>query len=217
MTSITRTPLSQARIAKSALAIVDEDGLDALTMRRLGERMGYEAMAMYKHFSDKESLLDAVVGTIYEQMTAPDPAAGWRDQLTHSALELRRSALAHPHLFVRLVTRPPAHPAVVRRVDSVLQAIGTLHDDGEFVANQFRLFLAFTSGALLNETAAITGPDPTTGPDAGEANDELLTQCPALALFGPALATCDEEATYKWGITTVLDAMESAAHAISNG
>lgn len=194
--------MSAERISIKARELIDEHGLDALSMRRLGTALGYEAMAIYKHVPDKQALLDLVVSDLYAQMSMPDPAARWDQRLRHIASELRRMALASPHMFVRAITRPPGTAAVTMHIDNTLAALrdGGL-SESEVVAN-FHLFVNVTAGALLAETAALTGDanaDEFAGADPHE--------CQALATYGPALANCDFASVYHQGIETLMTAI----------
>ena len=75
-----RTTLSRERIAAAAVALIDGEGLDALSMRRLGAELGVEAMSLYRHFPSKAALLEAVVARLLAELPVPAPtAARWQD------------------------------------------------------------------------------------------------------------------------------------------
>ncbi|MGA9278706.1 TetR/AcrR family transcriptional regulator [Ilumatobacter sp.] len=193
-----REPLTKAAITTTALELIDRDGLDRLSMRRLGQALGYEAMAIYKHVADKSALLDAVVEQVYDEMSAPDPREPWDERIRHIARELRRVALRHPHLFVRLVTAPPPTRSVLERIDSILAALRDSGDDDEAVVHHFFLFVNVTSGALLAETTAAIG-DPAGGVlDVDVTTDgDDTDSCRTLASFGDRLAACDFDAEFE--------------------
>ncbi len=95
----------------------------------------------------------------------------------------------------------------------MLRALRLVCDDEDFVVSHFRLFLGYTTGALLNETASMLTPEgfSALGADAPDGFVELATTCPALVAFGSALASCDFTDSYGRGVETVLDAIERAA------
>lgn len=188
-----REPLSLTAIVASATTLIDRDGLDRLSMRRLGTELGYEAMALYKHVAGKAALLDAVVESAYGEMTPPDPSAPWDDRLRHAASELRRVALRHPELLVAMITSPPASTAVLTRIDEVLDALDESGLDADGVVRSFRLFVILTSGALLSETTAAKQAD------TGDVN---IDECRALATYGDALASCDFAIEFEHTIET---------------
>lgn len=184
-----------AAITAAAIELIDRDGLDRLSMRRLGTELGYEAMALYKHVADKSALLDAVVEQVYAEMTTPDPAIAWQDRIRTSAWELRRVAQLHPHLFIRMVTEPPATPAVLERIDAILAALRDSGADDASVVHHFFLFVNMTSGALLAETNDLTAGDEPAIFDGDPADG--AAECRALAHFGERLAQCDFDAEYE--------------------
>jgi TetR/AcrR family transcriptional regulator, tetracycline repressor protein len=97
-----RTPLTRERIVRAALALVDEAGLGALTMRRLGAELGVEAMSLYKHVAGKEAILDGIRELLIAEFAAtlpPGPATGWRDDLARFARAYRSVGRAHPEAF----------------------------------------------------------------------------------------------------------------------
>jgi len=194
-----RIPLSAERISAKARELIDEIGLDALSMRRLGRALGYEAMAIYKHVPDKQALLDLVVSDLYSDMSVPDAAAAWDDRLRHIACELRAMALASPHMFVRAITRPPGTPAVTKHVENTLAALRDSGLNETQVIASFWLFVNTTSGALLAETTALSGDAPV-----GNFDGVDPQECKALAQFGSALADCDFAMIYDQGIETLM-------------
>ena len=108
MTTVTteRPPLSRQRIIDAALALVDEHGLGALSMRKLGAALGVEAMSLYNHVANKEDVLDGIVAELLVEVELPDPAAGWQDQLRALAHGFRRVGHRHPGAFLLLGSRP---------------------------------------------------------------------------------------------------------------
>ena len=111
----TRVPLDRDRIVAAAISFIDEHGLPGLTMRRLGAILGVEAMSLYRYVPGRESLLDAVVESIVEEMAVDDdvidsPRDGWQDFLQRLAHGIRRVALTHPRAFPLVASRPPEAP-----------------------------------------------------------------------------------------------------------
>ncbi len=195
-----REPLSVTRIVDAARRRIDAEGLDALSMRKLGADLGVEAMALYKHVPDKDALVRHVVASVYEEMEVADASLPWDVRLRHAADELRRAALAHPHLMRLVVTEPPATPAVQRRIDSVLAALLDATGDEAVAVRHFWVFVAYVSGALLAETAAMVTVD-------GEVAALDVAQCPVLATLGPRLAQCDFATEDAAGLDIVIGAV----------
>src|SRR3954471_5287891 len=127
--------LSRARICVEALALVDEEGLDALSMRRLGARLGVEAMSLYRHVRDKADLLDALHAAVLGRLQPDEEdVRGWQALLGGMARALRATLLKHPHvvpLFTRTPLRAPEAIATVERVTGAMLEAGFYADEIE--------------------------------------------------------------------------------------
>jgi AcrR family transcriptional regulator len=166
--------LSRSKIAQTALELIDEQGVGAASMRTIAGRLGVEAMSLYKHFHTRDELLDAVVDLIVEELDR-DPRVlrtaeeGWRDYLSRLAYGVRRYAVAHPHAFPLVATRPAEAPWVnppLRSLAWIENMLATLASEG-FDESQllfaYRSFNSFLLGYLLMETGARTLRDPQAG------------------------------------------------------
>jgi AcrR family transcriptional regulator len=158
--------LSRERVCREALALVDEEGLAALSMRRLGARLGFEAMSLYRHVRDKADLLDALHAAVLGDLApegAADPAdwpANWRALLGGLARALRSALLRHPNvvpLFTRQPLRAPEARATVERARAALTRSGLSARDAEEAISVVGMF---TIGHVLFETNGV----PTDGP-----------------------------------------------------
>jgi len=194
-----RQPLSHERIVSTALDLIESRGLANLSMRRLGEQLGVEAMSLYRHVPGREALLDAVVEKIVAEMERDDdvlisPRDGWQDFLQRLAHGVRRIALAHPVAFPLVASRPLEAPWLrppLRSVAWVERFLDGLIDEGFSDANAVGAYRAFTSfllGHLLLEVAAH-------GADVGpldvvedDRRDEDLSEYPTLARLRGALS-----------------------------
>jgi AcrR family transcriptional regulator len=140
------------RILDAALAIADEQGLAAVTMRAVAARVGVTAMALYPHVRSKEDLLDGLVGRLLTELSLPDPAKPWQDRLREIGRSLRETARRHPAVMPLLFARPAVTPDAVRVVDAVYQAlIDAGVPDGD-VARVERLVSTFVLGYAISET-----------------------------------------------------------------
>ena len=168
-----RTPLSRAVILDEAVALVDERGLTELTMRRLGERLGVEAMSLYRYVEGREALLDGIVELVTADLDLNPhqqllPTDGWQAYLQQVAAQVRGIALRHPRVFPLVATRSPAAPWLrppLRSLDLVESFLEGLirrgFTDAGAVAS-YRAFSSFLLGHLLLESAALgaeTAPD----------------------------------------------------------
>ena len=199
MSEESRAPLSLDRIVATAIAFIDEHGLPGLTMRRLGEALGVEAMSLYRYVPGRENLLDAVVEAITAQLEVDpevrhEPSDGWEDFLVRLAHGVRRVALSHPKVFPLVASRPLEAPWLrpplrslewVERFLTGLQQEGFSDDDA---VGAYRAFTSFLLGHLLLEVSNL-GAD--VGPlDVLEEDEEpgALAEYPTVARLRPSLS-----------------------------
>jgi AcrR family transcriptional regulator len=106
-------PLTRDEIFAAALAIVDAEGVEALSMRRLARDLGVEAMSIYHHVRDKQALLAGVVelSVQAEAPAPPKPGAAWQDVVAAVVLGFRRTLTAHPNVLPLMAAHPPTSPA----------------------------------------------------------------------------------------------------------
>jgi TetR/AcrR family transcriptional regulator, tetracycline repressor protein len=160
-----RGPLDRHRILTEAVAFVDEFSLQQLTMRRLGQRLGVEAMSLYRYVDGREDLLDGMVEHVLAGLDADPhlrllPTDGWQAFLQRLAHGVREVALAHPKVFPLVATRHPAAPWLrppLRSLDLVEAFLEGLVDrgfDDEAAVEAYRAFSSFLLGHLLLEVSA---------------------------------------------------------------
>ncbi|MGZ8719657.1 MAG: TetR/AcrR family transcriptional regulator, partial [Aeromicrobium sp.] len=115
--------LSRERILEAALRVADEEGLDALSMRRLGQTLGVQAMSLYKHVADKEDIFDGISDLVMLEVEVPDRALPWRTALHQSATSMHHALLRHPWASVVLESRRNPGPARLRYLDTVVSIL----------------------------------------------------------------------------------------------
>lgn len=151
--------LSRELLVTTALAIVDRDGLEALSMRRLGAELGVDPMAAYRHFPNKEALLDGVMEAVVGEIDFDvDPDADWREQLRQLARSNLEAMMAHPNALPLLATRPLTTPGGLRLVEKALEithSAGIPLREGALAINATGLF---TSGFTTAVAASAKDP-----------------------------------------------------------
>ncbi|MFI7110871.1 TetR/AcrR family transcriptional regulator [Nonomuraea sp. NPDC050227] len=116
--------LTRQAILRAALALADREGLKALSMRRIGQELGVEAMSLYQHVDSKDALLDGLVEQVVTQ-AAPllTEAASWQEALREYAHALLRALLAHPNVVPLVVSRPAITPGNLRLMEEGLRVL----------------------------------------------------------------------------------------------
>jgi AcrR family transcriptional regulator len=165
---VPRRALDQLSILNEAVRFIDEHGVQNLTMRRLGSRLGVEAMALYRYVPGREQLLDGVVEVVMDElytdtMSSADISATWTEYLQRMAHGVRKLALAHPQVFPLVATRPPAAPWLrpplrsLRWVEAFMEGLVQHGFEGRPSVTVYRAFSTFLLGHLLLETSTLGG------------------------------------------------------------
>jgi AcrR family transcriptional regulator len=195
----------------TALEIIDRDGADSLTMRRLASALDRDPMILYRHAPNKAALLDGVAEIVLEQLQVDCADPDWAGQLRAVARRYRQLALAHPHVVPLLVTRPLATPlglrppGTLRPLEDILTLLTRAGFSGPDALHIYRALFGFLHGHVLNELQELVdNPDET---------DDLLrlglhrlpiTQFPLLRSLASALACYDGAAELERGLDILL-------------
>src|SRR4051812_47609958 len=168
-------------------------------MRRLGERLGVEAMSLYHHVPSKQALLDGVVELVLDEARVPETAGDWRAALRGWAQAFRAAAHEHPNVVRLFATHALAAPAWAGVVEDLLEALraGGLND--ERAVHAYRLVATFATGYVLYELRQADQPE----------LDHYLSQLspaayPATHALAGALTSADRDAEYELGLESLL-------------
>jgi AcrR family transcriptional regulator len=208
-------------VLRAAIKIADSSGLDSLTMRRLAEELGAEAMSLYYHVASKESLLDgiaeAVVAEINEvvgSLGAPSAGAAWKAAARQRILSARQVLLRHPWAPRVLETRTSTSLAVLLYYDGLLR----LMRDGGFSYDLIHHALHALGSRALGFSQELLDPS------AGTADEEtaaalasMADQVPHLVAMltevahddpGSTLGWCDDQTEFEFGLDIILDGLD---------
>ena len=212
-----RVPLDRDRIVTAAVRFIDDHGLARLSMRRLGNELGVEAMSLYRYVPGREELLDAVVEHIIDEMyedtnILDEPQNGWQDFLQRLAHGVRRVALGHPIAFPLVASRPPEAPWLrpplrnLQWVETFLKGLGQEGFDDDTAVAAYRAFTSFLLGHLLLEVAA-RGAD--VGPldvlDNGEDEKPSLSEYPHVRRMRESLSQDQAAQEFEESLENLLD------------
>ncbi|HET6987936.1 MAG TPA: TetR/AcrR family transcriptional regulator C-terminal domain-containing protein [Kribbella sp.] len=213
-----RTPLSRDRVLRAAVAIADADGIDAVTMRRIGDALGAEAMSLYYHVANKDALLDGIVELVMTEINdvvdrIDLPAADWKAAMRRRVLSAREVMLRHPWAPRLFETRTTMSPAVVLYHDRL---VGLMHAGGFSYDLAHHALHALGSRALGFSQELF---DPSAG--AGAADDRMLVdladQLPNLTGMlseiahddpDSTLGWCDDQAEFEFALDLILDGLD---------
>jgi AcrR family transcriptional regulator len=208
----TREPLTRDRVVEAALRVTDEEGLDAVSMRRVAREVGVEAMSLYHHVEDKEDLLDGICEHVMAGFEFPDPVEDWAENCRRGARAWRRLLQSHPAVM-RLFAE---QRGPVRTVDSMrpmefalrlLRGAGLSDRD---TAQAFHAFGGYIQGFVMMELGSIAG-----GSDEVhlKAHAELAAALPgefaALQACSPYFAECDPDEQFEFGLDLLIRGLEA--------
>ena len=148
-----RAPLNRERILRAAIALADQDGIEALTMRRLGRRLGVEAMSLYNHVTDKDDILDGMVELVTAEFEVPTGLPGWKSSIRSSTISAHEALRRHPWASSVIESRARSGPVRLRLLDAT---IGVLTGAGLPMPVVIRTLMALDShtyGFTLQEQA----------------------------------------------------------------
>ena len=130
--STPRPPLSRQRVIEAAVAVADERGVTAVSMRKVAERLGVEAMSLYHHVANKDAIVDGIVDAVFKEIELPEPGLDWRTAMRRRATSARDVLSRHSWALGLIESRRNAGPATLRHHDAV---IGSLRAAGFSIAD----------------------------------------------------------------------------------
>ncbi|MEE2057936.1 TetR/AcrR family transcriptional regulator C-terminal domain-containing protein [Rhodococcus artemisiae] len=200
-------PVTRELILSRALEIIDHDGIDGFSMRRLGKVLGRDPMTLYRHAPSKAAVLDGVAEIVLDQLTVGSADGDWVTQLREVARDFRRLALDHPHVVPLLVTRPLATPlglrplGTLRPLEDILRLLTRAGFGSSDALQVYRALFGFLHGHVLDELQERV--------ERPEESDDLLRlglhrlpigDFPLLRGLAPVLASYDGAAELERGL-----------------
>jgi AcrR family transcriptional regulator len=201
-----RDPLSPGRIVDASLRLVEDEGLAGFSTRKLGERLGVEAMSIYHHFPSKQHLLDALVAHAIATVEVPEPGPDAPARLRHALQSYRAMARRWPALFPLVAVHRLNMPAGVTFIERILRLVRSATPDDESAARQFRAIGYYLTGACLDETSGYAR-----GPSAAEpVSDEfIVANCPQLVRAAPYFGAAHWDRTFQLGVDALLAGLQT--------
>jgi len=211
-----RQPLNRERILNAAVDLADRDGIDALSMRRLGGELGVEAMALYRHVGNKEELFDGMVDLVVSEIDPAAESADWKQNFRSRVLSARQALLRHRWASAAIVSRENASLTMMAYMDSMA---GILRDGGFSVDLTHHAMHVLGSRVLgfvqeLYDDSNAATLDPTV---VEQMREQLAGQFPHIAEILEKVshdeativgAGCDDQWEFEFGLDLILDGLE---------
>jgi len=201
-----RQPLSRRRVLEEAVRFVDREGLEALTMRKLGAELGVEAMSLYNHVPNKSALLDGMVEVLLGELKVPPENHGWEERIREGYRAFRRLAHQHPNVFPLLVNRPPDTMDGVWLVEEFLRTLQEAGFGKETALHAFRALSSYTFGYAMAEIRGFA-----LEPDGSRLGAHRLSseEFPRLSELRPQLENVDHDAEFEFGLDLILSGLRA--------
>jgi AcrR family transcriptional regulator len=205
--------LSRERIIRTAVRIMDEEGLGAVSMRRIGRELGVEAMSLYNHVEDKEDILDSICEVVVSDFQIPD-ADGWNEAARLAAREYRRLLLAHPSVITLMTERkrPFTTPASLRAYEFALEAFRTAGLSEADAGKALNVFGGYILGFVTMELGLMVGgPEDEAHVQAHQEMSRMLASAdlPRMRECLPHFMDCDLEEQFEFGLDLLLEGIQA--------
>jgi AcrR family transcriptional regulator len=209
-----RIPLSRERVLRSAVAFADQGGIASLSMRKLGDALGVEAMSLYNHVANKSELLDGMVDLVFSEIDLPSGGAGWKTAMRQRAVSARQALSRHRWAIGLMESRASPGPATLRHHDAV---IGSLRHAGfsiEMAAHAYSALDSYIYGFALQEASLPFD----TAAETAEVAEMIFKQFPAdeyphlteLTVEHVLQPGYDYGNEFEFGLDLILDGLERA-------
>jgi len=148
-----RPRLSRERVLRAAVGRADAGGIEALSMRKLGEELGVEAMSLYTHVASKDDLLDGMTDAVFAEIELPVDGVDWRTAMRTRAISTRQVLARHPWASSLMQSRTSPGPATLRHHDAVIGALRRSGFSLELTAHAFSALDAYIYGFALQQAS----------------------------------------------------------------
>ncbi len=208
-----RAALSRELVLQTAFRLADRGGLELLTMRKLGQELGVEGMALYYYFANRDQIVDGIIDLVFAEIDLPSSDGDWKAAMRRRAISLRDVLLRHRWAIGLVESRKNGGPANLRHHDAVIGSLRAGGMDVEMTAHAYSLLDSYTYGFALTK---MTLPFDT-GEEIAEVAQGMLqsfdpNDYPHLVeMMGHALEPgYDYLDEFEYGLDVILDGLERA-------
>jgi AcrR family transcriptional regulator len=209
-----RLPLTRERVLATAVALADRGGIGSLSMRKLAQELGVEAMSLYHHVANKDDILDGLVDVVFGEIDLPTGEDGWKAAMRRRAISAREALRRHPWATGLMESRPTPGAANLRHHDAVLGVLRGAGFSVELAAHAYSLLDSYIYGFALQE-ASLPFHTPE---EAAEVAQAIMAEFPAseyphlteIAVDHVLQPGYDYGNEYLFGLDLILDGLERA-------
>jgi AcrR family transcriptional regulator len=207
-----RAPLTKERVLRAAVDLADREGIESLSMRRLGQELGVDAMALYRHVRNKDEILDGIADVIVGEISLPDSIGDWKGALHAQVMAARQVMLRHPWAPKVIEERPTVSPTMLGYIESVLAKFA----DGGFSIDMAHHAIHVLGSRILgfNQDLFEDSADAAPSPEAATAVARAMAAYPHVTELAQSvshdglLGACDDDFEFAFGLDLILDGLE---------
>jgi AcrR family transcriptional regulator len=199
-------------VLRAAVDLADRQGIDSLSMRRLGQELGVDAMALYRHVRNKDEILDGIADVIVGEISLPDSIGDWKGALRAQVMAARQVMLRHPWAPRVIEERPTVSPTMLGYIESVLAKLS----DGGFSIDMAHHAIHVLGSRVLgfNQDLFEDSADAPLPPEAAAAVARAMAAYPHVTELAKSvshdglLGACDDDFEFAFGLDLILDGLE---------
>ncbi len=207
-----RTPLSKERVLRAAVHLADKGGIESLSMRKLAQELGVEAMSLYNHVQNKDDILDGVVDVVVGEIEVPPRTSDWKTSMRETVLSARSVLLRHPWAPRVIESRKNPSPATFAYFESVIGILRT----GGFSVDMTHHALHALGSRVLGFTQELfkDSDELASGPDAAAMYAQMAERFPYMIEMAMAvshdggLGGCDDDVEFAFALDLILDGFD---------
>jgi AcrR family transcriptional regulator len=210
-----RSPLNRDRVLRTAVDIADSGGVASLTMRKIADRLGVEAMSLYHHVANKDEILDGMVDLVFSEIDVPATDAGWKSAMRRRAISARQVLARHTWAIGLMESRANPGPATLGHHDAVIGILRAADFSVAMAAHAFSVLDSYIYGFALQE---LNLPFAAAGEQTADVTGQILRQMPTDGyphltemavehILKPGYAYANE---FEFGLDLILDGLERA-------
>jgi AcrR family transcriptional regulator len=216
-----RAPLSRERVILEGVALADDSGIGALTMRRLADRLKVEPMSLYHHVANKDEILDGMVDVVFREIELPRAGAEWKAAMRDRASSARTALRRHPWAIGRMESRANPGLATLRHHDAVIGCLRAAGFGIELTAHAFSAIDSYVYGFAMQElNLPFQTPEETAAMAVTFLEQFPVTEFPHLAELTTGhvmLPGYDYGDEFEFGLSLILDGLDRARRGLKSG
>jgi TetR/AcrR family tetracycline transcriptional repressor len=200
--------LTRERVVAEGRRLLDKEGVEALSMRTLAQRLGVSTMALYNHINDKQDLLEAIAQDVVEELRVPTETGDWQQRLRAIFRSLRRVCLENPHA-IPVIENAEVLPAVFRPMEAALAA---LKEAGLGLKEGLQTYFLLTNFTMGQASYEITGPFRGLDPSEAVQRRTILSRDFPLVVEAVAAGEWDFDAAFEFGLDVIIDGLAARSN-----